>query len=372
MPAAGLVSNFFERITMPIVLESPRLVHLLLFAMPAGPGAAVLAVSSVLIAPADQPNLPTVISNVLLCLNAMLERVPYMESTLRHLRFDLETSSKKLAGIIEFDQPRAMVGRTSKHRAWALLASTFKGAPIVFLEAVGIEFVSAYLISGQFQTGPATALQHFQKDIASDRMDATSLYRLENYVLSHLNRVHFIFKDRSVGLDTQTACFNAQVVASVTAQKSSLRVEQRQAAGRINEMTEAELKSVASVQRNGLESGDAQALQAALAFCVGLPWKLALQVPFFSGIQCPSVIWVNPIEGCIYVDTDRMLQGLSKKQTDRHIPTTLRLVRPLPKLLADLLHSACASNPGIGTIACLYNDSFNTAGQCSLAVTLSQ
>lgn len=343
---------------MPVVIEQPRLLHPTLSSLPTAAGVALIALTGILKAPSDQPNLPTVISNVLLCLDAMLARVPQMSSALTHLRRELEATVKALVGDPAGDQPGGMIGRLNAHRAWALLASDLEHAPLVLLEAIGVEFARAYLTNSAFLSSPADELYRLQTETVDGAMTQEKMDWLDNYVLTQLNRVRHVFVDRAAGLDARTTCFNAQVVASVTAQKSSMRIEQRQAAGRIMEMTEAELKQVSAALRKGLEGGDAHALQVALAYCLGLPWELARNVPFFSGRECPSVVWVNPSEGCVYIDLDRMLHGLSKKRADRHVATTLRLVRPLPKLVAELVHSACAASPGLETVQSLFDDDY--------------
>jgi hypothetical protein len=346
---------------MPVVIEQPRLLHPTLTALPTAAGVALIAVTGILKAPSDQPNLPTVISNVLLCLNAVLARVPHMGSALNHLKRELEAAVKPLARYSGLDQPGGMIGRINAHRAWALLASNLNHAPLSLLEAIGIEFARAYLTNSAFSPGPATDLHRLQAETVDGAISQEKMDWLENYVLSQLNRTQHVFVDRAAGLDARTTCFNAQVVASVTAQKSSMRIEQRQAAGRIMEMTEAELKEVFAALRMKIENGDAHALQAALAYFVGLTWELTLDVPFFSGRQCPSVVWINPADGCVYVDMARMLQGLSKKQADRHVPTNLLLVRPLPTLIADLVQSACAASPGLETVGSLCDDGYKVS-----------
>lgn len=332
---------------MPEVLEQPRLLHPALLALPPLSGIAIMTISRILKAPPDQPNLPTVINNVLVCLRAVSARAPHVAWPLDHLMGELAEAALSLADACEFDQPAAMVGRVGRHRAWTLNASNLGQAPLSLREAIGYEFARAYLTQDTFSVKVASDLLSLVETSCHDGLSQKELDWIENYVLSQANRTRHVFADRSAGLDADTTVFNARVTASLTARTSSLRGEECRAAGRINEMTEMELRTTTPGLRKMAEAGDAKAVQAALAFCIGLPWELSLEVPFFSGSCCPSVIWIDPATGCVCCDLERVLPGLSKQHKEQHIKTSLVLVRPLPMFLAELVHAACAARPGL-------------------------
>lgn len=335
---------------MPVVLDQPRLLHPSLTALPSATGALLLTLTGILKSPADQPHLPVVVANVHRCLRAMQARLPHPAGALTHLAREVAVATDALAEAHELNQPAGMIGRVSKHRAWALCSSNLDKAPVALLESIGFEIARAYLTQGFFLPGPAAELYKAQQKSVNEGLCQEDLDGLENYVLSQCKRMQPVFADRAAGLDSSTAAFNAQVVASIRAQTSSLRVEERQAAGRIFEMTPSELAHVAMKLKEQMEAGDARALQAALAFCIGLPWELCLRVPFFTGKKCPAVAWVNPADRCVYIDLERVLPGLSNKQTDRHVVTTLLLVRPLPLLAGNLVYEAYAANPGLEAV----------------------
>lgn len=60
--------------------------------------------------------------------------------------------------------------------------------------------------------------------------------------------------------------------------------------------------------------------------------------------------WINPADQCVYIDLERILPGLSNKQTERHGVTTLLLVGPLPLLVGNLVYEACAANFGLEAV----------------------
>ena len=70
------------------------------------------------------------------------------------------------------------------------------------------------------------------------------------------------------GLDAVTTAFNAQVVVTITAQSSSVRVDERRAAGRLNELPAAEFDAIAKNLHAKVKAGDAPALQMVLAYCL--------------------------------------------------------------------------------------------------------
>lgn len=335
---------------MPEILEQPRLLHPALLALPAPAGLAIMTIRGILKAPPDQPNLPSVINNLLLCLRAVKARAPHVAGPLRHLTGELAEAVLSLAGACEFDQPAAMVGRVGAHRAWALYASNLDRAPLALLEAIGYEFARAYMTQDTFSVKVASDLLSLVETSCHDGLSQEELDWIENYVLLQANRTRHVFADRSAGLGASTTAFNAGVTASLTARTSSLRDEECRAAGRINEVTDVELRTITPGLRKMAKAGDAKAVQAAVAFCIGLPWELSLQVPFFNGSCCPTVIWIDPATGCVCCDLERVLPGLSRQQKEQHIKTSLVLVRPLPTFLAELVYAACASRPGIETV----------------------
>lgn len=268
---------------MPQILEQPRLVPPRLSALPTASSVVLIALAGILKAPADQPNLPAVIANVYRCLEAMQARLPHPAGALTHLVSELSVATQALAEAHDLNQLAGMIGRVSAHKAWALCSSSLHDAPLALLEAIGFEIARAYLTQGVFLPGPATELYRVQQKSVNEGLSQEERDGLENYVLSQSKRMQAVFSDRAAGLDASTAAFNAQVVASIRAQSSSLRVEERQAAGRIFEMTPGDLTHVTAELKQQMEAGDARALQVALAFSIGLPWELCLKVPFFTG-----------------------------------------------------------------------------------------
>lgn len=175
----------------------------------------------------------------------MQARAPHATGALAHLTNELSVAAQSLAGACELDQPGGLMGRISEHRAWALCSLNFDKAPLALLESIGFEIGRAYLTQDVFLRGPAADLYRLQEKSIKEELSQEELDWVENYALSLAQRTQPVFADRTAGLDASTSAFNAQVVASICAQTSSLRVEQRQAAGRIIELTELELKGVA-------------------------------------------------------------------------------------------------------------------------------
>ena len=338
---------------MPIVVEQPRLLNPAISALSNATGLALVSLVDLLAAPPDQPKLPRVLSNSLLAMEATMKMQSQVAGPIRQLMNDLSAATQALEGNIELDQPASMLGRTSCHRAWVLLASDLGAVPMELLEIIGIEMARAYLSQGVFSPTIAMDLQVLVNKGICDELTQDDKDWLIKSVVRHAKRASDVFADREKGLDSTTAGFNARVTASLMAQSSSLRVDERQAAGRIQEMTEHEERYICAELRKRVGAGDEAALQACLARCIGITFELSLGVPFFRGESSPTAIWVDPANGYIYADLERVFSGLGKNNTDRHVPTTLLLPRPLPAFVAEATRQACASNPGLENIGSL-------------------
>jgi hypothetical protein len=351
---------------MPEVIEQPRLLNPSVSAMPASTGVALMAVTGILSAPADQPCLADVVKNVTICLQAMQVRLPQAVGPLANLASELETAAQGLSTTLELHQPAGMIGRISTHRAWAVFTSNFDQIPVPIAEVLGIEFARSYLTQQDFSVRIAADMHHLLDKSSRNELTQDDSDKLENQVLSLTHRVRHVFKDRGQGLDAATTAFNARVVATITAQSSSMRVDERRAAGTLHELSAADFAVIAKNLHAKVKADDAPALQTVLAYCLGLPWELSKRVPFFTGTSCASVVWINPSDQCIYVNFERVFPGLSKKNAERHVQTTLVLVIPLPLFVGSALFSACSANPGLEDIGALADDSLGFSRSVSL------
>ena len=344
---------------MPSVLDQPRLLNPSVSSLPARAGAFLLAVIGILSAPADQPNLPVVVKNVCDCLRAMKARLPQAVEPLTSLTCDLAEAAQALSASMELFQPAGMIGRVSAHWPWALFASNLDQVPISMKKILGIEFARAYLTHQDFSARIATDMHRLVEKIVNCQPAQEECDKLENQMLSQLHRVSYVFSDRIKGLDAVTTAFNAQVVAPLTAQSNSMRLEESRAAGGLHELSAPEFADISKSLRLKIEAGDARSLQAVLAYCLGLPWDLSRRVPFFGGTTCPSIVWIRPADQCIYFNLERVFPALSQQNTDRHVKTSLNLVIPVPKFAGDALFAACAANPGLEDVGSLAEDSPN-------------
>lgn len=127
------------------VLELPRLLHPKLSGLSASVSSALLTIAKVLKAPPDQPNLATVLTNVVCSLEALHRRAPETGPALASLREELAAAARELEGVVELIQPSGLIGRIEKHRAWAIFSGWLGRAPTPLLEALGLECARAYL-----------------------------------------------------------------------------------------------------------------------------------------------------------------------------------------------------------------------------------
>ena len=332
---------------MPVVLEQAQLLNPALTNLPTLAGSALLNVIDIFNAPPDQPNLGRVMSNVLLCLDAFTARQPEMSGPVAELMEGVIQSTQALEHEPLLDQPAAMIGRTSSFPEWTFISSNLEGVPAELLEVAGVELAQAYLAQSNFSANLASNLLSIAKRAADNELPFQDFEWLNKAILRHLERARHIFSDRARAVDATTASFNARVTASLIAQSSSLRVAERQTSGRAREMTADEVQAVALDLRQRVEQGDSDALLTCLARCIGLPYELCLHVPLVSAEKSVSVVWIHPVQGCIYFDLGRIFSALAKTHSDQHVQTTLLLVIPIPQFIAKALHQCCSTRPGL-------------------------
>lgn len=335
---------------MPFLLEQPHLLNPCFSSLSGKTGSALVDLTAILQAPADQPNLPTAIENSVLCLNEMLTLYPQFAGLLGEFLSQLEEAFEALRFVAALRQPMGMLGRVGTFTQWALMTTDFARAPVPMRQLLGIELAVVYSTHSIFSRGLASQLYPLLKKSVWTELPQSDHDWLIKHARRHGDRACHTLSDLDMGFDGKTISFNARVVASLVGQQSSLRIKERQAAGALNEMTGAEVTDIAHKLREQVDAGDIDAMQICLAFCLGLTFDISKSVPLYSGPNSPSVVWINPAENTTNVDTTRAFPGLAKKRSDRTIDTSLLLVRPLPVFLASSLRHACATNPGLNTV----------------------
>lgn len=165
---------------MPQVIEQPRLWHPSLSAMSISTGAALMAVTGILSAPADQPNLLLAVKNVNSCLRAMQARMQQAIGPLACLTGELAIAAQSLSKAVELLQPAGRIGRVSAYRPWALFASNFDQIPVPMAEILGLEFARAYLTQQDFSTRIAADMDRLLEKSASNELTQDDEDRLEN------------------------------------------------------------------------------------------------------------------------------------------------------------------------------------------------
>lgn len=335
---------------MPLILQQSHLLIPCVSSLPGETGSALVDLTAILHSPPDQPNLPKVIENSLLCLHETLTLYPQFGALLCPFLAKLEDAFQALRYIQELHQPLGMRGRQQRHIQWTLMTSDLEGVPSTIRQLLGIELAAAYLTQSVFSRTLSIQLYPLLKKSIWTELPQSDHDLLMKRAQRHGDHACNTLSDMDKGLDGKTISFNARVAASLVAQQSTFRIKERQAAGALNEMTDAEAIDIAQKLRKRVEAGDSDAMQICLAFCMGLVFDIGKLVPFCTSQKSTSAVWINPIDGTTHVDTARVFPRLAQRRLDRNVETTLLLVRPLPNFLARAVRHWCATNPGLTTL----------------------
>lgn len=335
---------------MPIILEQAQLLNPCVSSLPKPTGSALVDLTAILQPPPDQPNIPTAVENSSMCLNETLVVHPQFAELLGAFVPSLDDAFQALRFVQELNQPLGMLGRAGRFPQWDLMTSDFENTPLAFRQVVGIEIANAYLTNSVFPRSLASQLLSLLKKSAWTEPAQWDHEWLIKCAHRHGESARRAFSDAGQGVDGKTIILNARIIASLIAQQSSLRVTERQAAGGLNEMPDVEVINITRQLRKQVETGDADALQTCLAYCLGLTFDIGKSVPFCTDSKSPSVAWINNLDGTTNVDTTLVFPGLAQKRTNRNIDTSLLLVRPLPVFIANAARHVCATNPGLKTV----------------------
>ena len=327
--------------------------------------------TSLIPGPAHQPNVLAVASGAHACICAALETLQPLLPALQNFTAELSWLEAGLTETRYTSSQNALLGWATDFPLWTFLAtndlSTEKHGPIRLL--LGLDLAVAFLKgeSGR-RAHLAMARQHI-KSIGQTLDSGTP-------IATEVQRVIAKLQKRAGSLATvvsfapggrEFAKLNAAVVCSLQSSLSSLRTEERRAAG--SDLCLSKLETIRALAdlKAAAARGDGDALAKLIAFSVGLPWHIALMVPFHDGLApIGAVAWISVREGCSYIDLRPVLSELAKRSTPRHLPTQLILPRPLPLDVANLLFEACSANPNLRVVGNLMAKQVSSKNKLSI------
>lgn len=233
-------------------------------------------------------------------------------------------------------QPFAVAGRAILYKQWTLLHRVSDQWQPQILAGIGAELVRAHLLRQLFAPARAHQILRLHRDFGRTK-DADALARK-----SIKDTMTIIEAMPLTG--TRDLKINSLILTSISSQFNPLRIESRQAAGSMAELSEAELTGATVMLKELALGGDITSLQLIVCYHMGLPWDLGLDISFSNYAKGDWVAQIDICAGLSKIDLSTCLPGLAKGKRG-HIPASPILVRPLPSFAAKILLNILASTP---------------------------
>ena len=289
-----------------------------------------------LVAPADLQGIDSVARNALSCAQAFTG-VSDTNSP------GIWEFIQALSGVVQVfaqqdmaKQPMAAAGRATRFPQWALFLGVSDCWSETEKAGIGAELARALLLQQPFSGATAREFlrrnRTYQSEITSEKF-ALQLIRKASEVM-----------DAAISTSSRELRTNSLILACISSQLNPLRIKQRQTAGSTGELTEYELDLAGKQLKENALSGCLVSLQIICAYCIGLVWDVALEVPFLAFVKGEWVAHIDVATGLTKVDLTPCFTNMAQSQPG-HVPSSPVLVRPLPQFAAELLRGIVAKNP---------------------------
>lgn len=286
-------------------------------------------------APSDLQGVLTVTRNAVRCVYAFLNFAGISSVAIWDYAGSLNTLSKALQHQEISEQPMACAGRKVRFCQWTLLHNISDEWESIVLAGIGAELVRALLMQQAFQ--PAVARHITSLGTSSSRM--ISAQKLALKLIKCANAI----LDASNSTSTRELKTNSLILSSISSQLNSMRIVQRQAAGGTFELTDSEVLAASRQLKENADSGCLLSLQIITCYCLGLPWDVALDVPFSNYVRGDWVAQIDVFAGVSKIDLEPCFPSMAQGH-EGHIHASPVLVRPFPQFSAKLLHSVISKN----------------------------
>ncbi len=286
--------------------------------------------------PPDLQGIGAVVLNAGSCVHSFLGVTGIDKPSTWDYARSLHAIGKALLQDGSSQQPFATAGRATRYAPWTLLHTVSdKWRPNV-LAGIGAELVRSKLMQQVFLPTTARHLLRVCNTPASDLVDDKFALKLIQSTVALV--------DAASSTSSRELKTNCLIQASISSQLNPMKIEQRQAAGSTLELTEAEMVYAARQLKESALSGCLLSLQIIICFSLGLPWDVALEVPFSTYVDGEWVAQIDVRSGISKVDLESCLPGMATG-TKGHLESSPVLVRPLPEFAAKLLHRVVSMNP---------------------------
>lgn len=316
----------------------------------------IAALGRLMKVPPHTPNLGAVVHRLSECLQAAAEELTDLGPEIERLNDSL--SEGMLTEESSNLSAKVLWGLSTSYPVWTALGDRYFPSSNEFRIVVGLCAIYAHIRAQPINVRQIKDLQKLQRQ---QREGTLSLSEFDSEVRKTSARLKkkLQFASELLRRSATPSEINDQALLSSTvlARLSSLRVVERQAAQRNNELTDSELRAYVSNLVREIHTGERlNALVESISFCIGLPLHISKRVAISIDRPKDRAMWIDPKGGFVCLDLSSSFDKLAKQFTDSHLSTSFLLVRPLPLLIHNELQEALSVNPNIKTVADLGED----------------
>lgn len=327
--------------------------------------AAVSVLIRMIPAPPHLPNIALVGKRAFQCIGDVVDSIPVPIPVVNEVceRFSVFGDQVKIVAT-----PPALLGLHSDFPAWAWMGSPNFPDDVITQSIVGRMLIVSLMRGEPIDKTTVKQLKSIHLKRLDGRLDDK---QFEKQLQEIHGRVHKKFmthvEQSSSSQDRRQLTFNVGVLGTLANRFSSLRRKERQAVGGDQSFSLNELSLCTQALLRRAESGEAEDLAKLVCFCLGLGWDIGKSTPFIRGDDGQGhLAWIDPVSGWMHVDLTSVLKDLGKNPNPRQEPTTMVVRRPLPLIVANLLHDAYVDNPSLKSIEGLLGKNSTSRKKISL------
>lgn len=264
---------------------------------------------------------------------------------------DLDSAITELVLLETPDLSRIGGFTANKQPALSLLTSLITGSNRKIEETIGNLLVAALLTSLPMPKNRSQRLLTLVNALKKEP-DLNSAQVIELEKLHTRSRVELleILSLCLARVDRSHMRFNASLLIHLRSTLNSQHEEEQRSANIRRFFTNEEVVSHVRTLKDSARDGNLRSLTTLVAFSVGLPYALTLDIPLLAGNQQPGLVaWIDASGGTIYMSTQLLLSELGQPTQGAKETLDVYQLR-LPEFVANQLRFAQFTNPTARTV----------------------
>lgn len=253
----------------------------------------------------------------------------------------LEKLDQELQALPSRLHPLARRGIATKYPAWDYLSELTSNPPEDIQVAIGAELVISHILKRPFR---ANVIRDFKK--ALSELEVNHEYKR---IATRLKRqAHQLIEASKTQTNAELQIY-VRVQATLSSQLHPMRIPDRQDAGTVVQLSDQEALAAAKLLKENAIAGCTLSLQIIIAFCLGIVWDVALDIPFAHLVGDEWIAHIDITTGLTRIDLTPVLPTQAKGQLG-HVPSKPILVRPLVAFAQEILQLVASKSPDIKCI----------------------